>query len=659
MPGQYELDLVKKERTSTGQVIVYDDLYNDGKNELLIFIDDFIGRSALLIEREGKILYQWNFKGKFARDFFYHCIDTDNNGRKEVVVFTYENDSIFLNAIDIESQEKLLERVYITNYQKTKGRVDFGMHEALSLDINKDTYQEIVFPVSCAFSHISRKLAAYDFRNNKLNITEKAGCFVGWHIQTCDLDGDGRYEFLGNIHSPGNSRKDYPYSDQFSWLMVCDDEMNYKFPPVKIGYCPAYLYERLFQIDEENCIAVFYNYSGIHDTPFIALYSSKGELLRKKTLESSEGFRNSVMTVIDGKGANKIALYRCNGMVEIYNEQLELVDNYEGSPFLGSTHRADLDLDGEEEFIFTGVNRNELIITRSDFTHPVSIMFDEDIRSMKYSSYLDNGEPLLHIHMHNYSYLYSYRKSFLYSFRYLVYMLVFVIAFLLFHFLGKLYQYYLKRQYEDEKRITHLQVKAIEQQMSPHFTLNILNSIGNLYENHDKQKAQYYFGKYSKLLRITLISSGEIAVPLRDELQFTQSYLELEKLRLNNNFEYHFLDNEHVPDVKVPKFLIHTFIENAVKHGIFPLQGERTGHIQVELTNENDHLLITIDDNGIGRNLAKAKSLASTGKGLSILDEILLLYKRFESKTIHYKIEDKNPGEAETGTRVSIFISNN
>jgi sensor histidine kinase YesM len=220
-----------------------------------------------------------------------------------------------------------------------------------------------------------------------------------------------------------------------------------------------------------------------------------------------------------------------------------------------------------------------------------------------------------------------------------------------------MYQYYLRRQYEDEKRITELQVKAIEQQMSPHFTLNILNSIGNLYENHDKQKAQYYFGKYSKLLRITLISSGEIAIPLSDELQFTQSYLELERLRLNDKFQYHFINNENIPDVKVPKFLIHTFVENAVKHGLFPLQGLREGTIQLNMEEEKDQLLITIEDDGIGRTLAKQQKMMTTGKGLSILDEILELYKRFESKNITYRVEDKYPDREETGTCVSITIS--
>jgi len=659
IPGKYVSKLMKKERTSTNEILVYNDLDNDGNSELLRFVKDFIGRPALIIENRGKVLFQWNLNGVFARGTFYHCMDADNNGKKEVVIFTCENDSIFMNAIDIQTQEKIVNREFITRYKKTKGRIDFGIHKAITLDVNKDGNNEIIFAVACAFSHISRKLAVFDFKNNTLHISEKAGCHIGWNIQPCDLDDDGKFEFLGNIHSPGNSKIDYPYSDQFSWLMVCDDQMKYKFPPRNIGKYPAFTFESVFQGKEEKCIAIFYNYSGLDDTPFLALYSSQGILIRKKLIKDSVGLRSAVMSVLQGEDNNLIALYRSNGIVEIYNELLEKIAERESSPFLGATMKSDIDNDGVDECLFIGSDRNELIVTRKDYSHPVSILLDDDIKDMHHSMFLQNNTPMIHINMNNYSYLFSYTKNFLYAFRYLVYILTFMATFLMFHFMGKLYQYYLKRQYEDEKRITELQVKAIEQQMSPHFTLNILNSIGNLYENHDKQKAQYYFGKYSKLLRITLISSGEISIPLKDELNFTQSYLELEKLRLNNGFQYHFLDNDHIPDIKVPKFLIQTFVENAVKHGIFPLQGKRSANIQVNYKHTKDHFCITIEDNGIGRELAKLQNIPSTGKGLSILDEILQLYKRFESRSINYKIEDKYPEKEESGTKVTIIISNN
>jgi sensor histidine kinase YesM len=96
-----------------------------------------------------------------------------------------------------------------------------------------------------------------------------------------------------------------------------------------------------------------------------------------------------------------------------------------------------------------------------------------------------------------------------------------------------------------------------------------------------------------------------------------------------------------------------------VKHGIFPIQGIREGRIDLRIKEDTDQLQVSIEDNGVGRQKAKELKIHSTGKGLSILDEILELYQRFENKKISYRIEDKYTDRDDTGTRVVITISNN
>jgi hypothetical protein len=658
--GKYKLDIISKQKISDGRIHIYDDLNFDGTSEKIRFIKDFIARPATLVEDKGQILWQWNLTGEFVQGEFYHFADYNNNGRKEIFLFTYQNDSIFLDAIDIKTEERIIKHQYITNYKKSRGRVDFSIHKILSLDLNADNKKELVFTLGCAFSHITRKLCMYDIENGILRLSEKAGCHVGWDITPFDLDEDGRYEFIGNIHSPGNSRFEYPYSDQYSWLMVCDDQMNYKFPPKKIGKYPAYMYIKPFKVNKQNCLATFYLHQGKVDTSHIALYNSVGKLIKLRKIPFDKNLPGAYFTTFVKDNQYKIALYRTNGLVEILNDSLIAEHSYKTIPYYGRIRKWNIDGDGENEHILRGKSNNELIVTRNDYSDPAIFFLEEDVEASYFSNEWIDGKLSAFVCQNGANvYKLQYKKDSLYTFRFLIWVGVFLLSFAFVWFIGRLYQYYLRRQYEDEKRITSLQVKAIEQQMSPHFTLNILNSIGNLYENHDKQKAQYYFGKYSKLLRITLISSGEIAIPLQDELQFTQSYLELEKLRLNNEFEYRFIDNEHLPDIKVPKFLIHTFVENAVKHGIFPIQGIREGRIDLRIKEDTDQLQVSIEDNGVGRQKAKELKIHSTGKGLSILDEILELYQRFENKKISYRIEDKYTDRDDTGTRVVITISNN
>lgn len=658
--SKYKLSLESKSKASENELIIYDDLNLDGNSELIRCIKDFIGRPAILVEENNKILFQYNLSGEFVPGEFYHFADFNGNGRKEIFLFTHQNDSIFLNGIDIKTQQSVIKHKYITGYKRYKDRADFSVYNPMTIDLDGDGNKDLIFSFYCAFSHITRMLGSYDITNDLLNLSDKAGSSVYNEIEVFDLDGDGHVEFFGKTPTLGNCSFEYPYSDQHTWLMVYDDQMKYKFPPKKIGTYPAFLQVKPYKLETKNCMASFYYHAGKVDSSYIAIFDSEGELVRKKILNDNANLRSAVFTTYSKAENYYMALYHNDGLVKVYNDQLVKLREFKSKPFLGLIRAWDVDGDSNNEYILTGKNRDELIITRHDFTDPVSFIHESKLSTSIFSNLVRNNQiENLNFQMGSDRYRLEYQVDAFYTFRYLIWLAVFALSFTFLYLLGKIYQYYLRKQYEDEKRITALQVSAIEQQMSPHFTLNILNSIGNLYENHDKQKAQYYFGKYSKLLRISLISSGQISVSLEDELQFTQNYLELERLRLNEGFNFHFIDNQNIPDIKVPKFLIHTFVENAIKHGLFPIHGIREGNISLNMTEENDHLKITIEDDGVGRIKAKNSHILSTGKGLSILDEILELYKRFESKTISYHIEDSYTDREETGTRVIITISNN
>jgi sensor histidine kinase YesM len=90
--------------------------------------------------------------------------------------------------------------------------------------------------------------------------------------------------------------------------------------------------------------------------------------------------------------------------------------------------------------------------------------------------------------------------------------------------------------------------------------------------------------------------------------------------------------------LKFLKWLIHTFVENAVKHGINHL--ENKGEIQIKIENNKSDYIIYVCDNGIGREKAKELSVYSTGKGLGILEQILDLYYSLMKVRITYEIKD-------------------
>jgi sensor histidine kinase YesM len=107
--------------------------------------------------------------------------------------------------------------------------------------------------------------------------------------------------------------------------------------------------------------------------------------------------------------------------------------------------------------------------------------------------------------------------------------------------------------------------------------------------------------------------------------------------------------------MQIPKFLIQIHAENALKHGLAPL--ETGGFLKIELKNTDSVLQIEIHDNGVGRKNASLKKGQSTGKGLEIMNELYSLYNKYYSEKIEAEIIDLSDNDGKpSGTRVLINI---
>jgi ligand-binding sensor domain-containing protein len=152
-----------------------------------------------------------------------------------------------------------------------------------------------------------------------------------------------------------------------------------------------------------------------------------------------------------------------------------------------------------------------------------------------------------------------------------------------------------------EKRLQELELKALKAQINPHFVFNCLNSIKFL--NHKKRFAETekYLDKFSYLLRRTLDFSGLHNISLKDEIAYSKNYLELETLRLGEKMSYEIKTDPciNTEEIMVPPMLFQPYLENAVKHGIRYLNNQK-GKISILLHKENQMIICSISDNGIG-----------------------------------------------------------
>lgn len=191
----------------------------------------------------------------------------------------------------------------------------------------------------------------------------------------------------------------------------------------------------------------------------------------------------------------------------------------------------------------------------------------------------------------------------------------------------------LRRQAEVQKN-TEAELVWLKNQLNPHFLFNTLNNISSLIQV-DADTAQESLGQLSDLLRYALYESSQKEVPLSDEVAFMRDYIDLMKLRCNDNAEITVDFPDNVPNVKVIPLLFISPIENAFKHGI---NNRRASFVHISLLWENDCINFHIENSchpkaetdrtgsGIGvENLRRRLELAYPGRHV---------YKQFLSETI-------------------------
>jgi tetratricopeptide (TPR) repeat protein len=214
---------------------------------------------------------------------------------------------------------------------------------------------------------------------------------------------------------------------------------------------------------------------------------------------------------------------------------------------------------------------------------------------------------------------------------------------------------------EMNRKISEVTQANLRQQMNPHFIFNTLNSIQYYMYRHDKLATNNYLTKFSSLMRKVLENSQHTSVPLRDELDALNLYLELEQIRFKDKFDYKIIIDEEldVLQYKVPTMLIQPYVENSICHGLIPADGK--GMVKIDLKLDSEFVKCTIEDNGIGREEAQRRKNDNNENHNSLgtqivssrLDLVNTLYGT-SLKTIYTDLRNYN-GKAE-GTKVELHI---
>lgn len=180
----------------------------------------------------------------------------------------------------------------------------------------------------------------------------------------------------------------------------------------------------------------------------------------------------------------------------------------------------------------------------------------------------------------------------------------------------KYYRKYRERELRTsqlEARLATSRLQVLKMQLHPHFLFNTLNAISELIYR-DPESAERMISDLSDLLRMSFENLEVQEIPLKQELEFLEKYLEIELTRFHDRLKVDMDISPDTLDASVPNMILQPLVENAIKHGIAPRA--TGGKINIEAHRQNGHLSLSVSDNGLGVPFGDVDHL-SEGVGLS------------------------------------------
>ena len=190
------------------------------------------------------------------------------------------------------------------------------------------------------------------------------------------------------------------------------------------------------------------------------------------------------------------------------------------------------------------------------------------------------------------------------------------------------------------------ELKALRAQINPHFLFNALNTIASLIRRNPV-KAEETVETLAEVFRHALTKSGKEFIPLAEELEFINSYLDIERARFGSKLQVEINIQREAGGVKIPAMVLQPLVENAVKHGIAPkVEG---GTIKISAHCSNGSLEMEVADDGVGFEPANAHRLYHDGLGVgNVRDRLRGIYGEEGSFRIESAVNE--------GTRIRISL---
>lgn len=659
----YKLEMTDRRLLRENETIWHGDVTNDGYSEYVTILDGKDRVSVRIEDHRGRVFRQWNYVGSLENLRLHNVPimgDHNHDGNNLLFMFTMSGDSLLLHRMDLtkdletepDYRGRFITRVGYPGYQP-----DPRVRGTDMADLTGDGKKELIFNVSAGFVLRPRNVYAYIIEEDGL-IKSPTAVYSLRDMRQADLTGNGKQEILLSGSSTGNiDARQHHFHDSSNWLMVMDQDLDFLFEPLEIPGPGNRINVYDYLDDGQPMIAVVELRHNHAEDARVHVFYPDGE----KKFSICTGAVYSQAYQLPRDNGLLLALYGEGPGTILYDPLRDEIIRELDIPLSGQLVSKDITGDGRPEMISPDISNGRVTVFRDELNSHVSISEQIDEGRFRSLSFIERpGKvPLIHVQSDQFAYILRYAANPHYSWA-VAYFAGIYAVFFLFGMASRTYQKnQLSKKQAIEKKITELQLNLVKNQLSPHFSLNAINAAIHTIKKEETEKAADYLRRFSRLHRAMVLSAEQMHRTLADEIQFTADYVELEKLRFDHAFAFEIEMDDHVDQqVNIPKMILQSHAENAIKHGLSGKKGD--GLLRIRIEQHHRTITIRITDNGVGREQAEERPVNSTGRGHKMMEEYYRLYNKYYHTQITQQIQDLYEQEGRpAGTSVEILISIN
>ncbi len=384
-------------------------------------------------------------------------------------------------------------------------------------------------------------------------------------------------------------------------------------------------------------------------------YDFSGKLLQKELMDQEQ-----LLTMLNNGVFELDKLGFSDGRnLYIYNDDLKLIDVKKsvGFPVLSGL-----------EFGFTSItnyfifyNLGEVLLFNSKLEEmgrvkvpgnqiqsrllPSLVSMESNRSFVMALSNSEYGEYLIHVEKRSFAYV-----------KILISILIYIGFYLFFYLVFRLQYFFYTSRLISEQKIQSLQLQTVQNQLQPHFTFNVLNTIGSLIYKNEKETAYEYLNYFSDMLRSVLVSRKGSDWMIDEEIRFIETYVAMENLRFDSRFIFSLTVSPDTDiSARVPRLMVQTFVENAISHGLMHKKDDC--RLSVNIEEDDTYVVVTVEDNGIGRFASGKLQRNNAGHGNDIMENYIEVYNKINKTKFNFTVTDLFTDEGKAGgTKVVLWI---